>query len=128
MALLCDISTVVASVARQGGTVSFSLSLLARQVLEWAELLSVRLVARCIPVRWFVLAVQLCRQGQVLGPVWSLHPLVVERLWVVALFASRLNRWLPVCCSPVPVPVAALVPPSGIRGTASTRPLFLRLL
>ena len=110
--LMSDNTTVVAYVNKQGGTVSSSLYLLTRQVLLWAENHSVTLVARYIPGSKNVVADQLSRKGQVIGTEWSLHPLVVKeafRLWgtpIVDLFASALNKKLPVYCSILPDPLA----------------------
>lgn len=110
--LMSDNTTVVAYVNKQGGTVSSSLFLLTREVLMWAETHSVSLVARYIPGSRNVVADQLSRRGQVIGTEWSLHPLVTKeafRLWgapVVDLFASALNKKLPVYCSLLPDPLA----------------------
>ena len=67
--LMSDTTTVVAYVNKQGGTVSSSLYLLARQVLMWTEAHSVTLVARYIPGSRNVVADQLSRKGQVIGTV-----------------------------------------------------------
>ena len=110
--LMSDNTTVVAYVNKQGGTVSSSLFLLTRQVLLWTESHSVTLSARYIPGERNVVADQLSRKGQVIGTEWSLHPLVARelfRLWgspTVDLFASALNKKLPVYCSLLPDPLA----------------------
>ena len=58
VALMCDNSTVVAYVNKQGDTVSRPLWLLtkAKELLAWAEANSVKLVARFLPGRANVLA------------------------------------------------------------------------
>ena len=110
--LMSDNTTVVAYVNKQGGTVSSSLFLLTRQVLLWAESHSVSLSARYIPGERNVVADQLSRRGQVIGTEWSLHPLTAKelfRVWgspTVDLFASALNKKLPVYCSLLPDPLA----------------------
>ena len=112
VALMSDNTTVVAYVNKQGGTVSSSLYLLVRQVLTWAESHSVVLVGRYVPGRRNVLADQLSRQDQVVPTEWTLHSRVLQavfEIWgtpMVDLFATALNRRLPVYCSPVPDPMA----------------------
>ena len=102
----------------KGGTISSSLYLLTRQVLMWTESHLVTLIARYIPGSRNVVADQLSRQGQVIGTEWSLHPLVARemfRLWgspVVDLFASALNRKLPIYCSLLPDPLVWQETPS----------------
>ena len=112
VALMSDNTTVVAYINKQGGTVSSPLYLLVRQVLTWAEMNSVSIVGRFVPGRRNILADQLSRQGQVIPTEWTLHPRVCQALFeiwgtpVVDLFATSLNRRLPVYCSPVPDPMA----------------------
>ena len=114
VALMTDNSTVVAYVNKQGGTVSRTLCEMAEQVHRWAELHSVQLIGRYIPGHRNVIADQLSRQDQVVPTEWSLHPRVVERLFdlwgrpMIDLFASRLNKKLPLFCSLVPDPTAAM--------------------
>ena len=71
---MCDYSTVVAYVNKQGGMVSRSLCSLTSQLLRWAESLNVHLDARYLPGQSNVLADLLSRQDQVIGTEWSLHP------------------------------------------------------
>ena len=59
VALMCDNSTVVAYVNKQGGTVSQSLCLLTKQILKWTEVIGTTLVARYLPGHSNVLADQL---------------------------------------------------------------------
>ena len=112
VALMSDNTTVVAYINKQGGTVSSSLYLLVRQVLTWTEVNSVSLIGRFVPGRKNILADQLSRQDQVIPTEWTLHTRVLQavfRIWgtpMVDLFATALNRRLPVYCSPVPDPMA----------------------
>ena len=59
---MCDNSTVVAYVNKQGGTVSRSLCSLASQLLRWTESLDVHLDARYLPGQSNVLADLLSRR------------------------------------------------------------------
>ena len=110
--LMSDNTTVVSYINKQGGTVSSSLYLLVRQVLTWAESNSVSLVGRFVPGRRNILADQLSRQGQVISTEWTLHPRILQEVFgcwgtpMVDLFATSLNKRLPVYCSPVPDPMA----------------------
>ena len=77
---MCDNSTVVAYVNKQGGTVSRSLCLLTSRLLRWTESFDVHLDARYLPGESNVLADVLSRRGQVVGTEWSLHPQVARAL------------------------------------------------
>ena len=109
---MCDNSTVVAYVNKQGGTVSRSLCLLTSRLLRWTESFDVHLDARYLPGESNVLADVLSRRGQVVGTEWSLHPQVARallRAWgnpSIDLFATCLNTKLPLYCSLVPDPQA----------------------
>ena len=109
---MCDNSTVVAYVNKQGGTVSRALCLLASRLLRWTESFDVHLDARYLPGQDNVLADVLSCRGQVVGTEWSLHPQVARsliRVWgnpSIDLFATCLNAKLPLYCSLVPDPQA----------------------
>ena len=109
---MCDNSTVVAYVNKQGGTVSRPLCLLTSRLLRWTESFDVHLEARYLPGESNVLADVLSRRGQVVGTEWSLHPQVARallRTWgnpSINLFATCLNAKLPLYCSLVPDPQA----------------------
>ena len=109
---MCDNSTVVAYVNKQGGTVSRPLCLLTSRLLRWTESFDVLLEARYLPGESNVLADVLSRRGQVVGTEWSLHPQVARallRAWgnpSIDLFATCLNAKLPLYCSLVPDPQA----------------------
>ena len=137
---MCDNSTVVAYVNKQGGTVSRPLCLLTSRLLRWTESFDVHLEARYLPGESNVLADVLSRRGQVVGTEWSLHPQVARallRAWgnpSIDLFATCLNAKLPLYCSLVPDPQAVFedafhhpwddldlyaFPPSGRSGDRS---------
>ena len=109
---MCDNSTVVAYVNKQGGTGSRSLCLLTSRPLRWTESFDVHLDARYLPGESNVLADVLSRRGQVVGTEWSLHPQVARallRVWgnpSIDLFATCLNAKLPLYCSLVLDPQA----------------------
>ena len=109
---MCDNSTVVAYVNKQGCTVSRALCLLTSRLLRWTESFDVHLDARYLPGENNVLADVLSRRGQVVGTEWSLHPQVARsllRVWgnpSIDLFATCLNAKLPLYCSLVPDPQA----------------------
>ena len=109
---MCDNSTVVAYVNKQGGTVSRALCLLTSRLLRWTECFDVHLDARYLPGENNVLADVLSCRGQVVGTEWSLHPQVARsllRAWgnpSIDLFATCLNAKLPLYCSLVPDPQA----------------------
>ena len=109
---MCDNSTVVAYVNKQGGTVSRSLCTLASQLLRWSESLDVHLDATYLPGQSSVLADLLSCRDQVIGTEWSLHPWVARdllRRWgspSINLFTTSLNAKLPLYCSRVPDPQA----------------------
>ena len=71
---MCDNSTVVAYINKQGGTVSRPLCLLTSRLLRWTESFDVHLEARYLPGESNVLADVLSRRGQVVGTEWSLPP------------------------------------------------------
>ena len=103
---MCDNTTVMAYVNKQGGTVSRSLCLLASQLLWWSESLYIHLDARYLPGQSNVLADLLSRRDQVIGTECSLHPQVARdllRRWgspSIDLFTTSLNAKLPLYCSP----------------------------
>ena len=109
---MCDNSTVVAYVNKQGGTVSHSLCSLASQLLRWTESLDVHLDARYLPGQSNVLADLLSHRDQVIGTEWSLYPRVARDLlcrWgspSIDFFATSYNMKLPLYCSLVLDPQA----------------------
>ena len=127
---MCDNSTVVAYVNKQGGTVSRPLCLLTSRLLRWTESFDVHLEARYLPGESNVLADVLSRRGQVVGTEWSLHPQVARallRTWgnpSIDLFATCLNAKLP------PILLACPGSTGRLRGCVSSslgRPGSLRV-
>ena len=109
---MCDNSTVVAYVNKQGGTMSDSLCELTGQLLQWTEAHNVLLETRHLPGQSNVLADLLSHRNQVLGAEWSLHLQVARKIihtWgspTIDLFATHLNAKLPLYCSLIPDPQA----------------------
>ena len=117
---MCDNSTVVAYVNKQGGTVSRSLCLLTSRLLRWTESFDVHLDARYLPGESNVLADVLSRRGQVVGTEWSLHPQVARE--TSSCVGQSVNR--PVCDLPqreaAPVLLACPGSPGRLRGCVSS--------
>ena len=109
---MCDNSTVVVYVNKQGGMVSRALCLLTSSLLRWTESFDIHLDARYLPGQANVLAELLSHRGHVVGTEWSLHPQVARsllRVWgspSIDLFATCLNTKLPLYCSLVLDPQA----------------------
>ena len=107
---MCDNSTVVAYVCKQGGTVSDSLCELTGQLLRWTEAHNVLVEARYLLGQSNVLTDFLSRRNQVLAVEWSLLPQVAKKIirtWgspTIDLFATHLNAKLPLYCSLIPDP------------------------
>ena len=110
---MCDNSTVVAYVNKQGGTVSCFLCSLASRLLRWTESLDIHRDVRYLPGQSSVLVDLLSRQDKVVGTEWSLRLQVATALlcaWgspSLDLFAMLLNAKLPLYNSLVPDPQAA---------------------
>ena len=97
----------------QGGTHSSLLKSVAQEILHLSEAHRIRLVPQFISGRRNVLADSLSRRSQVLGSEWTLcFPVfrdLLLRLWAatIDLFATALNRRLPVYFSPMGDPQSA---------------------
>lgn len=95
-----DNTTVVHHINHLGGTRSWRLVALSRELLTWAAPRFLSLRAAHIPGTVNVVADFLSRQQPQPGE-WRLHPEVVERIWrlfgraEVDLFASRVNTHCP---------------------------------
>ena len=102
---MCDNSTVVAYVNKQGGTVSRSLCSLWPVAFSGGRSLDIHLDARYLPGQSNVLADLLIRRDQVIGTKWSLHPQVARALlrrWgspSIDLLVTSLKANLPLYCS-----------------------------
>ena len=109
---MCDNSTVVAYVCKQGGTVSDTLYELTGQLLRWTEAHNVLLEARYLPGQSNVLADLLSRRNQVLAAEWSPAPTGSEEdhphLGIPdnRPIRKHLNAKLPLYCSLIPDPQA----------------------
>ena len=110
-----DNSTVVAYINKQGGTVSRSLCMEAKEMLIWCHKREIILCARHIPGKLNGLADQLSRRGQILHTEWSLCPRIFKQLcnqftkpmW--DLFATKYNKKLEIYASPMPDPESKAV-------------------
>ena len=106
--LMTDNTTVIGNIKNQGGTHSWELYLLARQLFDWLDLHKVKLTPRHIPGHLNVIADRLSRSHQVIQTEWSLSSPVAQAIWKVwgqphvDLFATRENHKLPVFVSPLP--------------------------
>ena len=78
--VMCDNSTVVAYVSKQGGTHSRSMCELTSRLLKWTENIDVHLEARYLPVQNNVLADLLSRRDQAIATEWTLHRQVAKAL------------------------------------------------
>ena len=102
-----DNRTAVAYINKQGGTQSASLLDLASRILLWCHQRGIRLRCAYIEGALNVRADKLSRRHQVTSTEWSLHPHVVEAIWLrwgtpqVDLFATRDNNKLPTFVSPM---------------------------
>ena len=107
-----DHSTVVAYINKQGGTHSAEMCALLWKIMTWCHHYHITLKARHIPGCLNVMADLLSRSNQVQSTEWSLHPQVFKQIcqkWFtphVDLFATHLNRKLPLYVSPIPDPGA----------------------
>ena len=117
--VMCDNSTVVAYINKQGGTVSRSLCLLTSRLLRWTESFDVHLDARYLPGESNVLADVLSRRGQVVGDRVISPPSGGEGTSSCA--GQSVNR--PVCDLPqreaAPVLLACPGSPGRLRGCVS---------
>ena len=112
VAVLCDNTTVVAYLRKEGGTRSPLLNTLAQEILRWTESLSIRLAPQFLPGSNNVLADALSRLHQLPHSEWSLNLTVFQslsRLWPVQidLFATSENRRCSIYFSPFRDPMSA---------------------
>jgi len=107
VAIMCDNTSAIAYVRKQGGTKSSEMSDLASQLCLWAEQHSMTLVPRHLPGHLNVVADQLSRRDQIISSEWSLNQSIVDMVFKtwgrphVDLFALSSNRKLPTYFSPI---------------------------
>ena len=107
-----DNTSVVSYINKQGGTKSADLCALIWRILTWCHNNKVTLRARHVPGSLNVIADGLTRRNQIQSTEWSLSPQIfkkVSRIWEspqVDLFATSLNKKLPLYVSPIPDPQA----------------------
>jgi hypothetical protein len=110
--VLTDNSTVMYYIIKQGGTKSLSLCTLAWRILRWCKNNNISLVVKHIPGKRNVIADSLSRQHKLPGTEWTLLQSVVDHICKLSqhpmldLFATSLNKRLPVYVSPLPDPLA----------------------
>jgi hypothetical protein len=101
----CDNATVVAYINKQEGTRSLKLCVLLWEMMQWCIKNKIQFFAAHIPGKKNCLADKLSRGKTVIKLTeWSLKEMVVNQDYSVLgyLFATRLNKKLPVFCSPYP--------------------------
>ena len=115
VSVFADNSTALSYLLKQGGTRSWQLYSLVRQILLWAEERNVILLPQFISGTKNVTADALSRDGQILSTEWTLHHDVCSLLWKtwgqpsVDLFATSLNHRLPQYMSPHHDPQAVAI-------------------
>ena len=113
--LMSDSTTVVSYIAKQGGTTSIPMYLLAKEVLLAARDANIFLRVKHIPGERNTLAVLLSRMNRVVHTEWTLLQSVVDALGItwdtpnVDLFATRLNNRFAVFVSSMADPLAVEV-------------------
>ena len=106
-----DNTSVVSYINKQGGTRSAELCALIWRILTWCHLNNVTLRARHVLGSLNVID-SLSRRNQIHPTEWSLSPQIfkqISKLWEspqVDLFATSLNKKLPIYVSPIPDPQA----------------------
>ena len=107
-----DNTSVVSYINKQGRTKSADLCALIWRVVTWCHNNKVALRTRHVPGSLNVIADGLSRRNQIQSTEWSLLPQIfkkVSRIWEspqVYLFATSLNKKLPLYVSPIPDPQA----------------------
>ena len=106
--IMSDNTTVVSHIKREGGTHSWDLYLLTRELFAWCQHHNVTLRVSFIPGRLNSWADSLSRPGQILKTEWCLHRSAFQAILrfcpslQVDLFATSLNARLPTYVSPCP--------------------------
>ena len=113
--LFTDNTTTMAYINKEGGTKSYQMYIITRDLLLWCHQRNVRLKATHIKGSMNVMADLLSRNQNTVNTEWSLHPAVVQSLWTqwfvpqIDLFATFYNKKLPLYVSPFPDPEALCV-------------------
>ncbi|XP_071153579.1 uncharacterized protein [Mytilus edulis] len=103
-----DNSTVVAYLQNQGGTHSFSLYHLSKEILLLCHSLDIILSVRHVPGSQNLLADALSRSRVPVNTEWEIHPSVFQEIILcrdrphINLFATSLNHKLETYVSPIP--------------------------
>ena len=106
--VLCDNSTAVSYIEKQGGLKSHELYKTTFLIYTLAERANIDLQVRHIAGALNVVADRLSRQGKSITTEWSLHPVTFSAICSalgtpnIDLFATEENAKLPVYVSPVP--------------------------
>ena len=106
--LMCDNSTVVAYIRREGGTRSFQLTRLTIRLLRYCDRHGIQLLPVHLPGSRNVTADALSRVGQTLMTEWCLSDRLLRPVFtawgtpIVDMFATFANRKLPTFVSPFP--------------------------
>ena len=106
--LVTDNTTVVAYLQNQGGTHSFSLYLLCREIMLLCDSLHTVLTVRHIPGNQNLIADALYRFRVPVNTEWEFHPGIFQAItliWdrpLIDLFATSLNYKLETFVSPIP--------------------------
>ena len=107
-----DNTSAVSYINKQGGTKSAAQCVLIWRIVTWCHNNKVTFRARHVPGSLNVIADSLSRRNQIQSAEWSLSPQIfkkVSRVWEslqVDLFATSLNKKLPLYVSPIPDPQA----------------------
>ena len=106
--VLCDNTTAVSYIEKQGGLKSHELYKTTFLIYTLAERANIDLQVRHIAGALNVVADRLSRQGKSITTEWSLHPVTFSAICSalgtpnIDLFATEVNAKLPVYVSPVP--------------------------
>ena len=115
VSVFSDNKTALAYIAKQGGTKSWPLFNLVKDLFVWLESHNICLIPQFISGERNVVADSLSRKGQVIPTEWTLHHEVCQRIWrlwgqpSVDLFATSLNKRLQNYMSPHADPQAVAV-------------------
>ena len=101
ISVFSDNTTALSYIAKQGGTKSWAMFDLVKDLTAWLEAHETTLLPQFIPGQKNVVADSLSRKGQILPTEWTLHQEVCSQLWrlwgqpSIDLFATSLTKRLP---------------------------------